>query len=501
MSQPAAQPHPEAEAHPWPALWALVIGFFMILVDSTIVSVGTNALMKGLDADLGQVLWVTSGYLLAYAVPLLITGRLGDRFGPRRVYLIGLALFTLSSLACGLSPTITVLILARVAQGLGAALMTPQTMAVITRLFPPAQRGNAMAIWGATAGVATLVGPILGGVLIDALGWEWIFFINVPIGVLGFLLVLRNVPVLETHGHSFDWLGVVLSAVGLFCIVFGIEEGRSYDWGTITGPITVWRLIAVGAAIMAVFVWWQTKNRKEPLVPPSLFRDRNFTVANTSISTMGFAVTAQSFPFMIWAQTVRGWTPTQAALLLIPMAVLSLVLAKPVGDLVNTVHPRVLAAFGLVVFGIGLVALGASMSPTVPIWQIEVCIALLGLGSAFVWAPLSTSATANLRGRDAGAGAGVYNTTRQIGSVLGSAAIAVLMQSRIAAHLPSGASAGAGDVTGAALPDALEAGFSTALGESLYLPAGVILVGALVSLLLERPAHNTGGRARHRAER
>ncbi|HWD84061.1 MAG TPA: MFS transporter, partial [Kribbella sp.] len=166
------------EIRPWPALWALVLGFFMILVDSTIVSVATPAILEDLGSDVGTVVWVTSAYLLAYAVPLLITGRLGDRIGPKKLYLTGLSLFTLASVWCGLTNTIELLIVARVFQGLGASMMTPQTMAVITRIFPPNQRGRAMSLWGATAGVATLVGPILGGVLVDGLGWQWIFFIN-----------------------------------------------------------------------------------------------------------------------------------------------------------------------------------------------------------------------------------------------------------------------------------------------------------------------------------
>lgn len=186
-----------AEIRPWAALWTLVLGFFMILVDTTIVSVANPTIMKSLNTDMTATLWATSAYLLAYAVPLLITGRLGDRFGPRRVYLIGLTVFALSSLACGLSPTIEMLVVARVFQGFGAALMTPQTMAVITRIFAPRERGQAMAVWGITAGVATLVGPILGGFLIDAVGWEWIFFINVPVAIVGFVLALKYVPRLE----------------------------------------------------------------------------------------------------------------------------------------------------------------------------------------------------------------------------------------------------------------------------------------------------------------
>src|SRR6185436_11195304 len=168
MTHTAAPTTATEEKSPWPALFALCIGFFMILVDTTIVSVATPAIIEDLHAGVNDVVWVTSAYLLAYAVPVLITGRLGDRFGPKNIYLIGLTVFTLASLWCGLTNTIEMLIVARVFQGFGAALMTPQTMAVITRIFPADRRGQAMALWGATAGVATLVGPILGGILVDA---------------------------------------------------------------------------------------------------------------------------------------------------------------------------------------------------------------------------------------------------------------------------------------------------------------------------------------------
>src|SRR5690349_16483655 len=155
----------------------MVIGFFMILVDTTIVSVATPAIARDLGTSVNDVIWVTSAYLLAYAVPLLVTGRLGDRFGPKHLYLVGLTIFTVASLWCGLTGSIDGLIVARVVQGVGASMMTPQTMAVITRTFPAAKRGSAMALWGATAGAATLAGPLLGGVLVDVAGWEWIFFV------------------------------------------------------------------------------------------------------------------------------------------------------------------------------------------------------------------------------------------------------------------------------------------------------------------------------------
>ncbi|WP_350002095.1 DHA2 family efflux MFS transporter permease subunit [Pseudarthrobacter sp. WHRI 8279] len=480
----------ENVAKPWPALWSLVIGFFMILIDTTIVSVANPRIMEGLGADINSVIWVTSAYLLAYAVPLLITGRLGDRFGPKKLYLSGLVVFTLASLWCGLSGDVETLIAARVVQGLGAAMMTPQTMAVITRIFPPDRRGAAMAIWGATAGMATLVGPILGGVLVDGLGWEWIFFINVPIGIAGFILALRNVPALSTHPHRFDIPGVVLSAVGLFLLVFGIQEGETYNWGTIAGPVTVWGLIIAGLAVLALFVLWQRFNKGEPLLPLALFRDRNFSLANIGITTVGFTVTAFSLPLIFYYQLVRGLTPTQSALMMVPMALISGGLAPVVGKIIDKVNPKFITAAGLVLMAVALAWNSALMQPDTPILLFLLPSAILGFANAGIWAPLSTTATRNLPPRQAGAGSGVYNTTRQIGAVLGSAAIAVLIQARLAAELPSGApggAAGEGMGLSGSLPEALHSGFSTAMGQSILLPAGVILVGAVVALFFAKP--------------
>src|SRR6476619_2448704 len=219
-----------ATANPWNALWAMLVGFFMILVDATIVSVANPSIMDKLGASYDSVIWVTSAYLLAYAVPLLVAGRLGDRFGPKNLYLIGLAIFTGASLWCGLAGSIGMLIAARVVQGIGAALLTPQTLSTITRIFPAERRGVAMSVWGATAGVATLVGPLAGGFLVDGLGWQWIFFVNVPIGVIVLGLAFWLVPDLPTEKHGFDVLGVLLSGVGLVLIVFGLQEGQSHDW-------------------------------------------------------------------------------------------------------------------------------------------------------------------------------------------------------------------------------------------------------------------------------
>ena len=480
----------ENVARPWPALWSLVIGFFMILIDTTIVSVANPRIMEGLHADINSVIWVTSAYLLAYAVPLLITGRLGDRFGPKKLYLTGLVVFTAASLWCGLSGDVQTLIGARVLQGLGASMMTPQTMAVITRIFPPDRRGAAMGIWGATAGVATLVGPILGGVLVDGLGWEWIFFINVPVGIAGFILAFRFVPALSTHPHKFDVPGVLLSAVGLFLLVFGLQEGETYNWGTITGPVTVWGLIIAGVAVLAVFVVWQRINKGEPLLPLSLFRDRNFSLANIGITTVGFTVTGFSLPLIFYYQIVRGLTPTQSALMMVPMALISGGLAPVVGKIIDHVNPKYITSGGLLLMAVALFWNAALMHPDTPIWLFLLPSAVLGFANAGIWAPLSTTATRNLPPRQAGAGSGVYNTTRQIGAVLGSAAIAVLIQARLAAELPAppGAPGGASPMSfGGTLPAVLHEGFSTAMGQSILLPASVILLGAAVAIFFAKP--------------
>lgn len=494
----AVSTEPNAVSNPWRALWALCLGFFMILVDSTIISVAMPDIMTSLNADINAAIWVTSAYLLAYVVPLLITGRLGDRFGPRRVYLVGLVVFTLSSLWCGMTTSVEALIVARVVQGLGAAAMTPQTMAVITRIFPPDRRGAAMGMWGAVAGIATLVGPILGGVLVDALGWEWIFFINVPVGIIALVMALRLVPKLETHPHRFDWFGVVLSACGMFLLVYGIQQAHSVQWGPLIGPVTVPFVLGGGVLFLVAFVIWQKFNTAEVLVPLSLFKDRNFSLAAIAMTTVGFGITAMAFPIMLWAQTVLGYSPTQSALLLAPMAILAGVLAPFVGRLVDHGDPRLLAGIGLGSFSIALFWLGAILDAHTSLWAIIPPVVLLGVANGFMWAPISSTATRNLALHHAGAGSGVYNTVRQVGAVLGSAAISVAMESRLAANIGSsggtfgGAETGAGTGgkaggTAAGMPEAIASGFAHAMGQALWVPAGLVIIGFVAVLFFERP--------------
>ena len=470
-----AQQVSASQSSPWPALWSMMVGFFMILVDSTIVAVAIPAIAESLNATYNGVIWVNSAYLLAYAVPLLITGRLGDRFGPKRLYMLGLAVFTVSSLACGLAGSVGVLIAARAFQGLGGAMLTPQTMSVMIRTFSPTQRGSAMGVWGAVAGVATIVGPLLGGIFVDLGGWEWIFIINVPFGIIGLLLAWKNVPKLELTARRLDWLGVALSAVGMFCLIFGIQEGSNFNWDA-----RAIGLIVTGVVFIAAFILWQARTTRDALVPLSLFADRNFALASAAITTVGFAVSTFAIPLMIYVQRVQNFSPTVAALLLLPSGLVSGALSGFIGKQTNTHDPKPFAITGLAVTSISIFATVWITDPQIsPYWMLLISV-FYGLGNSMIWGPLSMIATRNLDPALAGAGSSVYNTVRQVGAVIGSAAVAAAMSSQLAQRLGDDA---AGHSETGPLPEFLHEPFAEAMSVALLLPAGVLVLGVAVAAM------------------
>ncbi|MEB3981196.1 MFS transporter [Mycobacterium sp. 663a-19] len=470
---------PSHSANPWNALWAMMIGFFMIMVDSTIVAVANPTIMADLHTGYDTVVWVTSAYLLGYAVVLLVAGRLGDRFGTKNLYLAGLAVFTAASLWCGLSGSAAMLIAARVVQGVGAGVLTPQTLSTITRIFPPERRGVAVSLWGATAGVATLVGPLAGGALVDGLGWQWIFFVNVPIGVVGLGMAHWLVPVLPTQAHRFDLVGVALSGVGMFLIVFGLQQGQAAHWEP-----WIWATIVAGVGCMSVFVYWQAVNTREPLIPLDIFGDRDFSLCNAGVGVIAFATTATMLPLMFYTQAVCGLSPMRSALVIAPMAVANGVLAPFVGVLVDRYHPRPVLGFGFSLLAIGLTWLVFEMAPDTPIWRLLLPFGVIGAGSAFVWSPLTATATRNLPPHLAGAGSAVYNSVRQLGAVLGSAAMAAFMTWRISAQMPGVVGGAADGAVGLQLPEFFREPFSAAMSQSMLLPAFVALFGIVAALFL-----------------
>ncbi|GAA5168722.1 MULTISPECIES: DHA2 family efflux MFS transporter permease subunit [Amycolatopsis] len=469
--------------NPWAALSALCIGFFMILLDTTIVSIAIPAMVRELHTSLNSVVWVLSVYLLTYAVPMLFTSRLGDRFGPKRIFLAGLAVFTLASLWCGLSGTVEMLIAARAVQGLGAALMTPQTLAFITHLFPPAKRGPAMGLWGGVAGLATIAGPLLGGLLVDSLGWEWIFFVNVPIGVVAIVLTAVLVPDWQPkHSHSFDVLGILLSAAGLCCLVFGIQNGQQYSWGRVFGPVNIPEIIAAGVLLLVAFVIWQRLNTREPLLPLAVFRNWNFSTGTLTAVAIGFAMTGMFVPLVVYLQDVLLMSPTSAGLLTAPMSLLSGIIAPFVGRLSDRVNAKYLVLVGFLALAAGLVGVTLQARADTGPWSLVPVLLLCGVGTGCVFAPMSNVTMSSVDRRLAGAASGIFNTARQVGGVLGSAAIGVLLQARITTAM-------------AAHPANPAEALTTAARETLLLPAAVLVLGALTALVMRRVSHATPARS------
>lgn len=457
-ARPTAAPAPgQVDLHgrsPWSVLPALCLGFFMIMLDTTIVNIAVPTLGRELDASITQVGWVNSAYLLSFAVLLLVTGRLGDRFGPRPVFIAGLVLFTVTSAVCGLADSVALLVAARAVQGVGAALMTPQTMSMITRVFPPERRGAAMGVWGAVAGVATITGPVLGGVLVETVGWEYIFFINIPVGVVALWFAVRTLPSLPTHARSFDIVGVLLSVIGMFLLVFGLQEGESYDWGTIRGPVSVWLVIGAGVLVLAAFVWWQNRIGDRALLPLRLFHVRNFSLANVSGAAVTFSMTGIFFPFTIYLQLVLGLSPLRAALVGAGGSLVSGVVAPLAGRLSDRVPAKWVVAAGFATLAVVVAWLAAAVRPDAPVWTLVVPMTVFGIGTGLVFSPLAAAATAGLDQRTAGAGAGAFNTTRQMGGVVGSAAVVAMLTSRLSVEIPAAAADAARD-----LPEAVRAPF------------------------------------------
>ncbi|ORJ55781.1 MFS transporter [Mycobacterium simiae] len=456
----------------------MMVGFFMIMVDSTIVAVANPTIMAELHTGYDAVIWVTSAYLLGYAAVLLVAGRLGDRFGPKNLYVIGLVVFILASLWCGLSDSATVLISARLVQGLGAGVLTPQTLATVTRVFPAEQRGVAIGAWGATAGAAMLVGPLAGGALLDGLGWRWIFFVNVPVGVAGLALAVWLVPVLSTQSHRFDLIGVGLSGAGVVLVVYGLQHGEAVGWQP-----CIWAIIIAGIGLLTTFCYWESVTPGEPLVPPEMFQDRNFGLCTLGVAIMSFSVTAMLLPLTFYAQAVCGLSPMHTALLIAPMAIANGVLAPVAGRIVDRSHPRAVVGLGFSLLAIALTWLSFEMSSTTTVWRLILPMSAIGAAMAVGWQALAATATRNLPVHLAGAGSAVYNTIRQLGAVLGSAGTAAYMTWRIDSQTSS-YTIDSDDVMGVQLPKFMLGPFSDAMSQTMLLPGFAALFGIIAALFL-----------------
>ncbi|MGW0855545.1 DHA2 family efflux MFS transporter permease subunit [Streptomyces sp. NPDC002690] len=454
-------------ANPWAVLVTLSLGFFMTLLDLTIVNIAIPEMIDGLGASLDQTLWVVSGYALVLAVSLITAGRLGDLFGPRDLFASGVVVFTLASVACAMAQDPVQLIAARVVQGLGAALLVPQTTTLIVSVFPAARRGTAMGIWGMVAGFATLSGPTVGGVLVSVAGWRWIFLVNVPVGLAALVLTFLVVPDLRPgRRHRLDVVGVTIATAALFCLAFGLQEGERYHWGP-----GVWALLAAGASLVAGFLLHQRgRQDREPLVPFALFRDRNYTVMTVLVALVSIAMIGLVLPFNLYLQSVLGLSAIKAGMVLAPSSLVSMTIGPFAGRLSDRMGGKYLLMVGLTLYATGMVMIALIAGAATPWYAFVPATVVTGLGVGCVVAPMSTEAMRNVPPALAGAASGVNSTFRQIGSVVGAAAVGALLQTRLAAQLANGLT--------------YKAAFVATMPVATVLPVAVVLAGALACLLV-----------------
>ena len=509
----------------WAMVLSLRLGSFMILLDTTIVYVATPAMMSELHAPIDEVLWVINGYLLTFAALLITTGRLADYVGPKALFLAGLIVFTLASAACGVSQNVDQLILARIIQGVGGALLTPQTMTLIAATFPPERRGSAFGIFGAVVGLATVGGPTIGGLLVTVAGWRWIFFLNVPVGIVAVIATLLFVvDVRPGRRQPLDPIGVVLGTGALFLIVFGLIQGQANDWDR-----QIWACIGGGLVAGASFVFWQTRARN-PLIPLSLFRDRDYAIANGANVAVNFAMQGIFIPYAIYTQAVLGMTALQSGLTIAPLSIASAAVAPFAGRLADRIGGKYLLVAGLTLFAAGTawyLAVAQVGTPSPVLWG---PLALSGVGLGLTFSPMLSVAVRRIQPERAAAASAVFNTSRQLGGVFGAAAVGAVLASGLKSEMTSraasaalqlplplrapfvaaltkaaraGIEAGAGATGATSLPSVLpsavrvtllnlgqsvfEHSFVLAMRPTILLSIAVLLAGALGCLFLRRP--------------
>jgi EmrB/QacA subfamily drug resistance transporter len=420
-------------ANPWAVLLVVSLGFFMTLLDLTIVNIAIPDMITRLHASLDDILWVINAYALVLAVLVITAGRLGDLIGPRIMFALGIGVFTAASAACGLAPSAGWLIGFRAVQGLGAAMLMPQTLTIITNTFPADRRGAAFGVWGAVAGVATIAGPTLGGLLVTAFDWRYIFFVNLPFGVACLILTFFIIPDLRPgRRHRIDVPGVLLASAALLAICYGLVEGQKYNWGTITGFISVPLVFVVGVVLLAAFLLlqWRTQDR-EPLVPFALFRDRNYSVVNWVSGTLSIGMMGIFLPFTIYLQSVLGFSALKAGLAMAPASVLSMFIAPVAGRFTDRIGGKYILMSGLALFGAGMGWVALEATTTSAWYAFLPALIVAGIGMGCIFAPMVTVAMRNIDPRMAGAASGVLNTVRQCGLVIGTAAVGALLQNRL----------------------------------------------------------------------
>ena len=474
----------------WWTLGSMSFALFMIMLDNTVVNVALPSIQSDLDASLSALEWTVNAYTLSFAVLLVTGGRLGDIFGRRRMFLAGVVVFSLSSAAIGLAPTDTALVIGRAVQGVGAALMMPATLSIITNAFPPHERGKAIGTWAGVSALALAIGPVFGGFLTQEVSWRAIFFLNLPVaaGAVAVTLFAARESRDETVARSVDVPGIATLTAGLTALVLALVEGNQWGWGS---PIIV-GLLALAAVSLAAFVAVELRTRV-PMVDFSFFRSRSFLGANVVAFIVSFAMLAMFFFIALYMQNILGYSPLEAGVRFLPSTVMVMVVGPISGRLSDRIGPRPLMVAGLLI-------VAASM-----LWQARIQVdtgfgyllpafVAMGIGIAMVMSPMSTAAMNAVHVSKAGVASGVLSMSRMVGGTFGVAALGALVaalggsrlhellpalsepeRERLTHALGSGTGSAAGN---GAVADAMREAYVHALQYGLLIAALLALAGA-----------------------
>ena len=445
-------------------LWTFAItsiALFMTTLDNLVVTTALPVIQTDLHASLQGLEWTVNAYTLTFAVLLLTGAALGDRFGRRRVFVVGLGIFTLASAAAALAGSANELIAARAIQGLGGAIVLPLTLTILSAAVPPNRRGVALGAWGGISGLAVALGPLVGGAVVQGLSWQWIFWLNVPIGLV--LIPAAWLRLKETHGPNdrLDLPGLALSGAGLFGIVWGLVRGNQVGWAS--GEVA--SMLAAGSVALLLFVLWELR-APAPMLPMRYFRNRTFSAANLASLFMFFGMFGSIFLLAQFFQTVQGYSPLQAGLRILPWTAMPIFIAPLAGALSDRIGGRPLMAVGLALQAGGLAWIAAVSTPTMAYGSIVVPFVLSGVGMAMYFAPVANVVLSSVRPEEEGQASGANNAIRELGGVFGVAVLASIF-----AHY-------GGYGTGQT--------FVSGLTPAIYVGAAIVAAGALAALFIPR---------------
>jgi EmrB/QacA subfamily drug resistance transporter len=459
------------ENRKWWTLGAVAFGLFMIMLDNTVVFVALSSIQEDLQISTSELQWVVNGYALTFAVLMLSGGKLADMFGRRRIFVFGLVIFTVASLACGLATGAESLIAARIVQGVGSALMNPATLSIITATFPPRQRGMAIGIWVGVSAMALAIGPLIGGILTEQIDWGWIFFVNVPVGIAA--IVVARFAIDESRDESeeqrLDLPGLISSGVGLFALTYGLIEANNYGWtsGRILGSF------AVAVVALAAFVLLELRQRL-PMLDLSFFKNPTFAGANVVMLLVALAMFGVFFFNSLYLGNILHYSPIQTGATFLPMTILIVFVAPLAGKFSDKVGSRWLMGAGLVLLSASLISF-SMLDLDSTFWDILPGLLLGGVGMSLAMTPTTAAAMGSVPVDKAGVGSAVLNSMRQVGGSLGIAVMGAIV---------------AASITVVSTDPRAPSQFIEGYQNALHVAAAIALVGAAVAVLTVRKVHH-----------